>query len=146
MFSEKINTLMTLTGASAADLAALAGFDRSNISRLRSGKRVPLPDSSTVAKLIEGIYLFSDSRNDLKTLCSLTGANENDPADTIRQSIREYLYDGCDLSAVKNTGSAAKVSSYNTFRERFNTSMELSGLSNIRLSRLIHSDPSLISR
>ena len=74
MFSEKINTLMTLTGASAADLAALAGFDRSNICRLRSGKRVPLPDSSTVAKLIEGIYLFSDSRNDLKTLCSLTGA------------------------------------------------------------------------
>ena len=146
MFSEKINTLMTLTGASAADLAALAGFDRSNISRLRSGKRVPSPDSSTVAKLIEGIYLFSDSRNDLKALCSLTGANENDPADTIRQSIREYLYDGCDLSAVKNTGSAAKVSSYNTFRERFNTSMELSGLSNIRLSRLIHSDPSLISR
>ena len=152
MFSEKLTTLMSLIGASATDLAALAGFDRTNISRLRSGKRIPGPDSSTAAKLINGIYLFAYGKNALKALCSLTGAGENDPADAIRRSIGGYLYDGCDQSAAKHTGTEKKRNHTgprkhsNVFPERLGLSMALSGLSNAHLSRLVYSDPSLISR
>lgn len=147
MFSEQIIALMSGIGATAADLAALAGFDRTNISRFRSGKRVPAPDSLAVAKLINAIYLFSDNRNDLKTLCRLTKADENDTADVIRNSIKNYLYDGYEqpISASIRSLSGVRKNS-GAFSERLSISMELSGLSNIRLSRLVHSDPSLISR
>lgn len=152
-FKDKLNTLINTVGASASDIARFAEFDRSNISRMRSGKKVPAPNSSTALKLINGIYLYSDSKNDLAGLCSLIGCSPAASADEIRHKTALWLYEEPaassfrDLSAAKTSGrSKRQQADFQTFAKRLNLAMSISELSNVRLSRLIHADASLISR
>ena len=152
MFTERINTLLDMTGATLADIAAKAGFDRTNISKIKNGRRIPGPDSTTSLKLIEGIYLCFDNKNELKRLCDFIGADDKASAAEIKDRIRAWLYadhkegndrDSAETAAKKNKRPGQRAQ---TFGERLNTSMELAELSNARLSRLTHTDPSLISR
>ncbi len=151
MFTDRLNKLFDKTGATGAEIAKLAGFDRTNISRMRSGKRIPSPTSNTAAKLIEGIYLFSDNKNDLKTICEEIGTDPTGSADVIKKQIGLWLYDGYDsLSSdtskgrKKRTNQATETAHF--FGERLSIAMNLAELSNVRLSQLLHADASLISR
>ena len=78
-FTERLNKLIEDLGADTKTLAAFSGFDRSQLSRLRTGKLIPRPWSSTVEKLTTGLYLFSDNRNDLGPLCAIIGASADAP-------------------------------------------------------------------
>ena len=151
MFTGRLNELLDKTGATGADVARLVGFDRTNISRIRSGKRTPTPDSVTTARLIEGIYLFSDNKNDLKTLCALVGADPKSPASDIKKQIGLWLYadytpdlSEMDASRKKHSGISSNVA--HTFGERMNAAMNLAELTNVRLGQLLHADASIISR
>ena len=62
-FTERLNKLIEDLGADTKTIAAFAGFDRSQLSRLRTGKLIPRPWSSTIEKLAAGLYLFSDNHN-----------------------------------------------------------------------------------
>jgi len=152
MFTERIKTLLDLSGATSADIAAYAGFDRTNISRLKTGRRIPAPDSSTSYKLIEGIYLYFDSQNMLQRLCDCIGADINGSAIMIKDGIRAYLYADYEEdyfhSKEKRNSKKLEESMHRaqTFGERLNLLMDLTGLTNIQLSRITHTDPSLISR
>jgi transcriptional regulator with XRE-family HTH domain len=152
MLTERLNELLKRIDATGAEIAKKVGFDRTNISRIKSGKRVPHPDSATAEKLINGIYLFSDNKNNLKKLCSVVGANPKASAKEIKQAIKEWLYEGYDYKAAENTDSRAKkkreekANASHYFGERLNSSMLLAELSNVRLSKLVHADASLISR
>ena len=152
MFTERINTLLDLSGATSADIAAYAGFDRTNISRIKTGRRIPAPNSSTSYKLIEGIYLCFDGRNILKQLCDCIGADETGSAIMIKDSIRAWLYVDYEedyfLSREKGVSKKHDKSRHRaqTFGERLNLLMDMTGLTNIQLSRITHTDPSLISR
>ena len=55
MFSDRLNLLMMQLNASGAQIAKYAGFDRTNVSRLRSGARTPVSGGPTAEKLISGI-------------------------------------------------------------------------------------------
>ena len=55
MTVEKLNALFEAIGACNTEVAEYCGFDRTNISRLRSGKRELRRESSTAGKLAEGI-------------------------------------------------------------------------------------------
>ena len=152
MLSEKLNELLEKIGATGAEIANKVGFDRTNISRIKSGKRIPHPDSVTADKLINGIYLFSDNKNNLGKLCSVVEADPNASAKEIKTALKNWLYEGYDseLSAGSNGTSDKKRSSGKVasryFAERLNSSMLLADLSNVHLSKLIHADASLISR
>lgn len=152
MLTERINKLFYVTGATGADVAKYAGFDRTNISRIRSGKRVPTPGSSTAARLVDGIYLYSDNKNDLKTLCELVGSDPKGTADEIKSQISKWLYEGYvynydDAKACKPSVKRGKRNiECRHFSERLNLSMSLANMSNVNLSRLLHADASLISR
>ena len=50
-FTERLNKLIEDLGADTKTVAAFSGFDRSQLSRLRTGKLIPRPRSSTVEKL-----------------------------------------------------------------------------------------------
>ena len=63
MLTKRLNELLETLNATGAEIANKAGFDRTNISRIKSGKRVPHPDSVTADKLINGILLFADTKN-----------------------------------------------------------------------------------
>ncbi|MCR5106567.1 MAG: hypothetical protein K6B28_00230, partial [Lachnospiraceae bacterium] len=152
MLSENLNLLLNTIGASNVTIADYAGFDRTNISRIRSGKRTPAQSSSTTGKLVEGIYLFLDDRNELSKLCSITGTVPGSSAEAIKSELTEWLYrDTTETSFTKDTVTTNdkknnRTKKYLTFSERLDAVMTLTDLTNIRLSQLIHIDTSLISR
>ena len=144
-FSEKIDHIMKALGANSSAIAKYAGFDRTNISRIRNGFRIPASSGTTAAKLIEGIYLFADDGNKLSLLCDVIGGDPGDSAAEIRSRIKDWLYDGIPEKPIR---SKKIVESYavRSFGEKFDAVMTLCRLSNIRLSQLINVDASLISR
>jgi hypothetical protein len=152
MLTKKLNELLEKIDATGAEIAKKVGFDRTNISRIKSGKRIPHPDSVTAEKLINGIYLFADNKNNLGKLCAVVGADPKASAKEIKAALKSWLYEGYDseLSASSNGTSGKKRSldkaASHQFAERLNSSMLLAELSNVRLSKLIHADASLISR
>ena len=164
MFTDRLNTLLKTIGASNKDIAKFGGFDRTNISRLRSGVRKPARTSPTTEKLINGIYLFSDNKNGLSQLCAVIDFTPDASAEQIRQKLADWLFDGepGNLEEHRTTGRSssprASVSegaargkrksrtALHSSAERLDSVMTLTELSNVRLSQLLHADASLISR
>ncbi|MBR2995609.1 MAG: helix-turn-helix transcriptional regulator, partial [Lachnospiraceae bacterium] len=60
MFTARINELFQHLGAKNGQVAKLAGFDRTNISHFRSGKRVPKREGAAFRSLVFGILLYYD--------------------------------------------------------------------------------------
>lgn len=60
MLSDRIETLFTLLQCNNTDIARYAGCSSGNISKLKSGNRVPKPASRTIAALAEGVYRYAD--------------------------------------------------------------------------------------
>lgn len=152
MFRERLNALMSEIGANNGEIAAFSGFDRTNISHMRSGRRTPAPAGSSVQKLALGIYLFSDSRNELPLLCAFIGCSPEETAEEIRQDIIRWLFSGSSAPS-EETGSGGSRAGrkrrppvFRSFGERLDITMNLAELSNARLSQMIHTDASLISR
>ncbi|MCR4902064.1 MAG: hypothetical protein K6A23_04335 [Butyrivibrio sp.] len=152
MFSERLSNLLELIGAKNSEIAQLIGFDRTNISRIKSGKRTITPQSSTCDKIIYGIYIFEDNKNDLTGLCSIINADPASSANDIMKALKIWLFEGdihetVSKASKKSINKKALISkSLHHFGERLNSSMALAELSNIRLSHIIHADASLISR
>ncbi len=149
MFADKFQILMKKLGFNNKTLASCAGLDPSSLSRLRSGSRVLPADSVTVVKLLHGLFVYADDTGKTDELCSLTGADPDSGESAIREAISSWLYEGHSTdsgSGKDHPVSARKRASRKQFGDRFNVVMEISGLSNIALSRKAHVDPSLISR
>ena len=152
-FTERLNKLIEDLGADTKTVAAFSGFDRSQLSRLRTGKLIPRPRSSTVEKLTTGLYLFSDNHNGLSQLCAIIGASADASAVEIRDEIRNWLFAGTEEAPAapghgrKSAGRPRKSRArMKFFAERLDAAMNLAEISSIRLSRQIHVDASLISR
>ncbi len=89
MMKDKFNELLdTLDIKKTSNLAVYAGFDRTNISRLKNGSRTPSATSPTIKKLVTGIYLYADDNNRLDKLCDLIGVSYDSSRDTICQALR----------------------------------------------------------
>ena len=153
MFTSRINDLFQHLGARNGQVAKLAGFDRTNISRLRSSERTPVKTSPTIRKLVTGLYLYADNRNELGKLCGYIGANPEGSADEITDKLREWLYEGevekgrKTISSQSHPQKVRKTKSvYRFFGQRLDEVMKLTDLSNARLSHAIHMDTSMISR
>ena len=145
MFSDRLNLLMIQLNASGAQIAKYAGFDRTNVSRLRSGARTPVSGGPTAEKLISGIYLFADSKNCLPVLCGITGQPLSASAEELMAGLSDWLFGGEEKPSPR-TERPRKAAACRTFGERLDAAMSLAELSNIRLSQLINVDASLISR
>ena len=144
-FAENLNRIMTELHITGSQIAKFAGFDRTNVSRLRSGARIPSAGGATAARLVQGIYLCADSRNDLPALCALTGSRPDESAEQIQNALSSWLFGEAPGPSARPVPRKRKPDG-NSFGERLDRSMTLAELSNIRLSRLINVDASLISR
>lgn len=145
MFTERFNTLLTLLGASASDLAKLAQCDRSYVSRLMHGSRVPKRGGRGARRLVNGLYLRADEIGALDALCEAVGCERRDSADAIRDRVTDWLFEGEAEDGRTADASADKVP-FRAFGEKLSAVMELTELSNIRLGRSLNIDPSYISR
>ncbi|RRD93041.1 hypothetical protein EII17_13340 [Clostridiales bacterium COT073_COT-073] len=144
MFSEKLNEILILLDVSTKDLSLSMNCARSNISRMRNGKRLPNKFGTTASKLINAIYALAQEKGKLEELSALiAGTNPHSETD-LKKDIREWLYTGIesdDKAEIVNE----KVP-YRSFGEKLDMVMNLVNLSNIQLGKLISLDPSYISR
>ncbi|MCR4743970.1 MAG: hypothetical protein K5894_01925 [Lachnospiraceae bacterium] len=153
MLSEKLDSLMTELKISSVDIAGAAGFDRTNVSRLRSGSRQIMRDSSSAKKLVDGILISSENKNITPNLCSFINIKNISDDDYIRNAISEYLFKEEDSETPvrknilnkKEHGKKVKNTSHN-FGYKLDLIMNMTDLMNVTLSHILHVDASLISR
>ena len=143
--------MFELLGASNKDIASFAGVDRSGISRIKSGSRVPKPSSISTVKLIDGIFLFADDKNEMKRLISAISCPvENPSPDEIKQYILQYLFEGYREEPVRmrktKSKETDKSASFRSYGAKLDAVMNTANLSNMRLARMLHIDASAVSR
>ena len=140
MFTERFRQIMTLLGASVAELAKAASCDASNISRLYSGSRVPRCGGKAATRLVRGLCLLAEQSHRTGELCTLLGCN----AEVLPQRLMFWLCEDA-LYNRKKEPPVQKVL-YPSFGERLSAVMELACLSDIRFAELLGLDAAYISR
>ena len=147
MFAEKLNGLLELLGANNTDIAVFAGVDRSAISRIKCGRRIPKPGGIAAARLAEAIFMFADDRNITDKLISAISCPSGGHNDII-QYILLYLYDGYTDQAITkhDRKKAEKKEMIRSYGARLDAAMNIAGLSNARLAKTLHIDASTVSR
>ena len=145
MFSEKLNKILTLLDVTSGDFARFAGCDKSYISRMTSGARVPKKGGAGAWRIVDGIYASADEKGKTAGICELISCKDQNSADGIKSQIMAWLYDGEEVTDKKSKAPKDKVP-YRVFGEKLNAVMELAEISNIRLGNLVNIDTSYISR
>ncbi len=145
MYSDRLAALMDETGSSVRQLAECAGFDRTNISRLRSGRRIPEKAGKTAARVADALLAAAEVNGRTEILFERAGIRTDASPDEARAALLDYLYDGTPAT-VRTKKQGRRKLAFRTFGERLDSAMTLAGVSNIYLSRVLHVDASLISR
>ena len=114
-------------------------------SRLLSGARKPKVNGAAAWRLVSGIYLAADEKGRTNKLCEIIRCESDCSANEIKTHLIKWLYDGEEADAAKPLSPVNKTP-YRAFGEKLGAAMELTGLSNIRMGRLLNIDPSYISR
>jgi hypothetical protein len=68
MLSDRITALFSLLQCSNTEIARFAGCSSGNISKLKTGNRIPKPTSRSIAALAEGVCGYADYENLLPVL------------------------------------------------------------------------------
>ena len=145
MLSQRISTLFNTLGATNANIAAYAGLDPSNISRIKSGSRTPGPSSTTIKKMIYGIYIYADNSGTADLLAKTVMYNGTDFKNEYAEYILLWLYEGCAVKKKQEKKSRENMP-YNTYGKKLNSVMNIADVSNVRISRQLHIDVSTVSR
>ncbi|MBP5605883.1 MAG: hypothetical protein J6X60_10135, partial [Ruminiclostridium sp.] len=145
MFREKVKQIMRLLETTSSDLARLTNCDKSHISRMVSGARKPKANGAAAWRFVNGIYLAADEKGRTDILCKTIQCERDRNADKIKTHLMKWFFDGEETEAAKPRLSINKTP-YRAFGEKLGAVMELTGLSNIRMGRLLNIDPSYISR
>ncbi len=146
MFTERLNQICKTLQASNIDIAACAGCDRSNISRLRNGARVPKPTGVAAERLALGLCKWAEQNNATGLLCSCIGADPETPEEQLPTKLLTWLYQDMDFPLRARHKEEDVNARFFSFGKRLGESMDLCGLSSIRLSVLTGVDASRISR
>ncbi|MBR6152432.1 MAG: helix-turn-helix transcriptional regulator [Lachnospiraceae bacterium] len=144
MFVTGLNGILELLEITGTELARMSGCDKSNVSRMVSGARVPKNGGAGARRLVNALYFCADEKGRVDELCDLISCENRDSADDIKEQMMLWLYDG-EKTAVKADSVKEKIP-YRALGERLGAVMELAGLSNVRLGKLLNLDPSYISR
>lgn len=144
MLSQKISRLMELVGAKNSDIAINADFDQSNISRLRSGARIPEKRSTSINKFANGLIIFSKQIGKIEILCNAIGCDSIISHDEIKDNLLEWLYN--NLKPLPEMLDTTNLDAGKLFGERLNVIMEVAEISNASLSKSANIDPSYLSR
>lgn len=145
MFKDRLNLIMDELEANNQDVANLAGIDRTNITRFRSGKRTAKYGSEMSRKLIRGLYRYAYKEKRTDVLEKITGCSTAGSEDKAVEEISRWMFEGMTNEAGLSVPSKRDIAA-RSFGERLNAAITLSELSNVRLSQLINTDASLISR
>lgn len=141
MFTERLNIAIGLIGATNAELAETYGCDRSNISRIRSGNRVPSRTSGVTKKLVAALVEQAYKSGASAAIFDKIGISRGSSHENAEKALLKWLYSGESMGE-KHLSPAP----FRNFGEKLSASMVAANISNIRLARALNVDPSHISR
>lgn len=142
IFVSKVNFLLTVLGASNSDIAHMIGVDPSNISRLKTGKRLPAKNSSSISHFIEGVYLFALQHQKLSILERIFDNQNSLDEKSLKTALQNWLFNDDN---VPNLSPKQTENNLRFFGEKLDAVMNLLGLSNRQMAKILNTDPSYIS-
>lgn len=145
MFTERINAVMSGLRISVSDLSHYLGCDRSNVSRIVKGKRVPKPYGKAAWKLVSAVYHIAEHSGRTSFLRMITRESAAMTAEEIMQVLMSWLFEE-ESAGRASAGEGNAVVPFQSFGQRLDTVMRISQTSNIQLGRYLNTDPSYISR
>ena len=143
MFTEAFQEVLTLLRAGTGDIARLAQWDQSNVSRFRSGRRVSAPGGEAAARLAQAICAFAEESGQTERLSAWCGCPEQADAGERQEAVSRRLFAGEEPRSGKKRQEHTPYASIGDRLDRF---MKALDLSNVRLGRMINLDASYISR
>lgn len=145
MFAKKVNQICALLAIKQSDLSRIMQCDKSNVSRILSGARVPKSRGVGARRLIDALYLCADETGKVDELCRLVACKSRSSTEEIKSQMALWLYEG-ETQTAKDAPSQKSKKQFRAFGEKLDAVMELAELSNIQLGRQVSVDPSYISR
>jgi transcriptional regulator with XRE-family HTH domain len=150
MFTDRLNELISeVCETTTGEFARITEYDRSYITHLRNGDRIPKPGLSASRRLAAAIYTCAEQKDRVETLLERIGAKGVCDEAKIYSRINSWLYDGHD-SAPSNTPPelllSDKIKRQGTFGRKLAAVMELANISNFRLAKTLNVDVSVISK
>ena len=142
---DRLSQLIEALDVKNTEIAGYCGFDRTNLSRIKSGARKISSGSSTASKLIDGLFACAAARGKLDTLCGMVHADPAASSDEIKRAVGLWLFEDEESSQTERK-PRKRAASFRTFSGRLDRIMNLTGISNSQLSQLINADASIISR
>lgn len=150
MFTERLNELISeLCEVSTGEFARITKYDRSYITHLRNGDRVPKPGYRASQRLASAIYVCAVETGKKDELLAKIGANGVSDEAKICSCINAWLYEGHDISPSRTAPEMGIVDNRRRlggFGKRLAAVMELANLSNFRLAKALNVDVSVISK
>lgn len=144
MLSERITLVMSVLNAENADIAQIAGFDQSNVSRMRSGARVPPKNGTSIGKFMDAAIDLALKTGKGEALCKAVGYDGEFSRESFRTSLLEWLYEDSGLPESQMLLPDPEAGLY--FSKKLSTLMDTVGISNVKLSKAVSIDPSYLSR
>ena len=144
MLSERISLVMNVINADNTVIAEIAGFDQSNVSRMRSGARTPVKSGTSIRRFVDAVLELAGSSGGVEKLCSLIGYSGEISGEKLRNALLDWLYDDTAVPEKKHTLKAPEAKL--RFGQKLDQAIKAVGISNSDLSKLVNVDPSYLSR
>ena len=87
MYSDRLAALMDETGSSVRQLAECAGFDRTNISRLKSGRRIPEKTGKAAARVADALIAAAEANGRKDILFDRAGIRPESSPEEARDAL-----------------------------------------------------------
>ena len=148
MLGDNITVLLKTMQVKGNILTSYCGIADATLSRIKTGKKIPKPDSILMQKFVQGVLSYARENDRLELLFPLL-EEKGFPVDEtgLEKSLTEWLYQDTVLPARRKSPHSAGLSlPFSAFAEKLDHLMKLAGISNARFGHLVNIDPSHISR
>ena len=150
MFTQRLNELLTeICHTTSGEFAKTTKYDRSYITHLRNGDRIPKPGYRASDRLARAIYVCADEKGAVRALCKRVGTSPELPEEEICAAVNAWLFEGQESGAKKSgEGKSRRTeqSQKGGFGRKLSAAMELANISSLRLARALNVDVSVIGK
>ncbi len=150
MFTERLNELISeVCKTNTGEFAKITEYDRSYITHLRNGDRIPKPGFRASRRLASAIYLCAKETGRIDALVERIGAKDASDEANICSRIDSWLFEGHE-AALPDPAPELSVNEKSrrqgVFGRKLGAVMELANISNFRLAKTLNVDVSVISK